>query len=159
MRDRKKREATHPVQHERYRYERNGQEPQRRTRPRDPQILIHCRREQREPGAETAPHEIVPRQHASRVLRVRIWEVVEDGVEEEEGAEREEAGADDGHDPVDAGACGPAEPEEADGDTECADESGREAFFGFEFAVLVELGFHHLVEVVEERWDDEDCAD
>lgn len=51
---------------------------------------------------------------------------------------------------MDAGACGPAEPEEADGDAEYADESRREAFFRCEFAVFVELRFHYLVEVVEE---------
>ena len=60
---------------------------------------------------------------------------------------------------MDAGACGPAEPEEADGNAECADESRREAFFGGEFAIFVELRFHYLVKVVEEWRDDEDCAD
>ena len=60
---------------------------------------------------------------------------------------------------MDAGACGPAEPEEADGDAECADESWREALFGSEFAIFIELRFDYLVEVVEEWWDNDDCAD
>ena len=67
-----KRRATHPVQHKRNWYERNRQEPQRRTRPRNPQILIHGRREQRESSAETAPHEVVAREHAGRILRVCV---------------------------------------------------------------------------------------
>lgn len=54
---------------------------------------------------------------------------------------------------------GPAEPEEADGDTECANEGGRETEFGFEFSVGVELGFGEFVEVPEERGDDEEGAD
>ena len=53
---------------------------------------------------------------------------------------------------------GPAEPEEADGDAEGADEGGGEAFFGLEFAGGVELGFDYFVEVEEEGGDDEDGA-
>lgn len=60
---------------------------------------------------------------------------------------------------MDARACGPAEPEETDGNAEGADESWRKALFGLEFAVFVELRFDYLVEVVEEGWDDDDCAD
>lgn len=60
---------------------------------------------------------------------------------------------------MDAGARGPAEPEEADGDAEGADEGWREAFLRCEFAVGVELRFHYFVEVVEKGWDDEDGAD
>ena len=53
---------------------------------------------------------------------------------------------------------GPAEPEEADGDAEGADEGGGEALFGLEFAGGVELGFDDFVEVEEEGGDDEDGA-
>ena len=60
---------------------------------------------------------------------------------------------------MDAGARGPAEPEKADRDAEGADESRREAFLGLEFAVFVELGFDHLVEIIEEWWNDEDGAE
>ena len=112
----KGRDETHPIQHKRNRYERDTQEPQRRTRPPNPQVLIHGRSEKREPGAKGAPHEVVPRQHAGRILRVRIGEVIEDGLEEEEGADGEEARANDGHDPVDARARRPAEPEQANRD-------------------------------------------
>lgn len=56
------------------------------------------------------------------------------------------------------GVGGPAEPEEANGDAEGADEGGGKALFGLEFTGGVELGFDDFVEV-EEKWgDDEDGA-
>ena len=57
-----------------------------------------------------------------------------------------------------AGVSGPAEPEEADGDAEGADEGGGEAFFGLEVAFRVELRFYDFVEVEEERGYDENGA-
>lgn len=72
-RGRSKRRATHLVQHKRYRYKRNRQESQCRTRPRNSQILVHGRRKQGEPSAETTPHEIIARKHTSRILRICIW--------------------------------------------------------------------------------------
>ena len=141
------------------RYKRNRQESQRRTRPRHPQILVHGRREQWEPCAKATPHEIVSRKNARSILRVCIWKIVEDGVEKEEGADGEEPGTDNGHDPVDTGTGGPTEPEEADGDTEGTDESWREAFLGCEFALLIELRLNYLIEIVEKRRNDEECAE
>ena len=121
--------------------------------------MIHPRREQRKSGAETAPHKVVARQHAGRILRVRVGEVIEHGLEKEEGADGEEAGADDGHDPVDAQARRPAEPKKTDGYAKSAHESGREAFLRFDLAVVVELRLDYLVEVIEERGHDEDGAE
>ena len=60
---------------------------------------------------------------------------------------------------MNAGACRPAEPEETDRDAEAADKSWREAFFGCELAVFVELGLDNFMEVVEEWRDDEDGAE
>ena len=51
---------------------------------------------------------------------------------------------------MDIRARGPAEPEEADGDAEGADEGGGEAFLRLELAVGVELRFGVAVEVPEE---------
>ena len=152
----KERPKTHPIQNERNRYERHAQEAQRRTRPHNPQIMIHSRREQGEPRAETAPHKVVPRQHTGRILRIRVGEVIEDGLEEEESAHGEEAGANDGHNPMDTRARRPAEPKETDGYAKGANESGREAFLRFDLAVVVELRLDDLVEVIEERGHDED---
>ena len=121
--------------------------------------MIHPRREQREPRAETAPHKVVPRQHTGRILRVRVGEVIEGGLEEEESADGEEAGANYRHNPVNARARGPAEPKETDGYAKGADESGREAFLGFDLAVVVELRLDYLVEVIEERRNDEGGAE
>ena len=116
--------ATHFIKHEWNRNECNTQESQRRTRPRDSKVVIHSSREQRESRAERTSHEIIACKHTSRILGVGVREVIEHRVEEEEGSEGKEGGADDGHDPGEMGACvgGPAEPEEADRNAEGADE-------------------------------------
>ena len=60
---------------------------------------------------------------------------------------------------MDRGARGPAEPEEADGDEEGADERGLEADFGPEATVVAELRFDVAVVVVEEGEHDGAGAD
>lgn len=91
------------MQRERDGYERNTQEPQKTTRPIDPQVVIHGGRKQGKSRAEGRTHEVVTGEHGSCVFGVRIAQVVEHGVEEEEGADGEPAGADDGHDPEGVG--------------------------------------------------------
>ena len=124
--------ATHAIKHEWNRDESNTQESQRRTRPRHSKVVIHGSREQGESRAERTSHEIVAGKHTGCIFRVGVWEVIEHGVEEEEGSEGEEGGSDDGHDPGEVGprVGRPAEPEEADGDTEGAHEGGGESFLG-----------------------------
>ena len=124
--DQKGKPATHFIKHKWNRNERNTQESQRRTRPRHAKVVIHSIREQRKSRTERTSHEIVASKHTSRILGVGVREIVEHRVEEEKGPEGEEGGADDGHDPGEMGACvgGPAEPEEADGNAEGADEGG-----------------------------------
>ena len=87
------------MQRERYRYERNAQEPQKTTRPIDPQVVVHGGRKEGKSRAEGRAHEVVAGEHGSGVFGVGIAQVIEHGVEEEEGADGEPAGADDGHDP------------------------------------------------------------
>ena len=149
----------HPIQHERYRNKSDCQKPQRRTRPRHPQILIHRRREQRKPSPKRRPHEIVPRQHTRRVLRIRIREIIQHGVEEQKRPDGKPPRSNNRHDPMDVRARRPAEPEQADGDAKSADERRGQPFLGLEFAVFVELRLHHFVEIVEERGDDEGGAE
>ena len=96
-------------------------------------------------SAKGTAHEIISGEHRGCVVGIRIAEVVEDGVEQQERADREPSGADDGHDPMDVGARRPAEPEQADGDAEAADKGGGEAEFGFELAVRVEVRFGVVV--------------
>ena len=157
--------AAHPqllavlVQEKRYRNERDRQEAQQRTRPGDAKLSIHGGREKRERGTEARAHEIVAGEHARGVVGVRVSQVVQDRVEEQEGADGEPRGADDGHDPVHGFAGRPAEPEQADWYAEGADEGWREAFFGLEFAFGVELGFDVFVHVPEERGEDDERAD
>ena len=53
----------------------------------------------------------------------------------------------------------PTEPEQAEGDEECADESWGEAFFGANLTGLrVEFRFHVFVDVPEEWGDGDQCA-
>ena len=92
-----------PMQREGYRYERNTQESQKTTRPIDPQVVIHGGRKQGKSRTEGRTHEVVAGEHRSGVFGVRVAEIVEHGVEEEEGADGEPAGADDGHNPGEGG--------------------------------------------------------
>lgn len=87
------------VQRERYRYERNTQEPQKTTRPIDPQVVIHGGRKQGKSRTKGRTHEVVTREDGSGVFGVCVAKIVEHGVEEEKGADGEPAGANDGHDP------------------------------------------------------------
>ncbi len=147
------------VQHKRNRHERDAEEAQQATRPRDSQLVIHGVREERKRRPDRTPHQVVARKHGRDVLGVRIAEVGEHGHEEQEAAHAEEGAADDWHDPVDRGAGRPAEPEEADGDEEGADEGGLEADFGPQLAPVVELRFDVLAVVVEERDHDDEGSD
>ena len=147
------------VQHKRNRYKGNREESQQRTSPADSEFLVHRPREQREPGAEGRSHEVVAGEDGSDVIRIRVGQVSEHGVEEKEGADGEESGSDNWHDPVDARPGAPSEPKETDGDEEGADHGGRETFLGLQLAVRVELGLGVLVRVPEERGDGEEGAD
>ena len=153
---------THPpdpppiiIQHKRNRHKRHAQKPQQATRPRDPQLVIHgvCKKRKRRP--DRTPHQVVARKHRGDVFRVCVPEVRKHGHEEQESAHAEEGATNDRHYPVDRGAGGPPEPEEADGDEEGADEGGLEAEFGAEEPLLVELRFDVFV-VVEEEGDHDD---
>ena len=142
------------IQRKRNGDEGNAQEAQQTARPRDAQPVIHGVCEKGKGGPEGTPHQVVAGEHRGDVFGIGVAEVAEHGHEEQEGAHAEEGAADDGHDPVDRRAGGPAEPEEADGDEEGADEGGLEADFGPEEPALVELRFH--VSVVEEEEGDHD---
>jgi hypothetical protein len=121
--------------------------------------VIHGAREKRESGTKGTPHEIVSGEDAGGVLGVGVGEVVQDGVEEEEGPDGEEGTSDDGHDPGDAGAGCPAEPEETDGDEETADHGGDQALLGANVAVFVEFRLEAVLEVEEVRGDNGEGAD
>ena len=53
----------------------------------------------------------------------------------------------------------PAEPEQADRNTKCADKCGREPLLWLDLAVFVELWFQFVSQVEKERWDDYENAD
>jgi hypothetical protein len=78
------------IQHERDRNKRHTYKRQRRTSPIHTKIVKHGSSEQREPSAETAAHEIVARIGGGCVFGICIADVVENGVEEEEGADTKE---------------------------------------------------------------------
>lgn len=64
------------------------------------------------PSTEAGPHKVVASQHTGRIFGICVWQVVQDGVEQQESTNREPSRADDGHDPVDRWASTPTEPEE-----------------------------------------------
>lgn len=119
-------------------------------------------REKGESSTEAGPHQIVTRQHAGRILRVCVRQVIEHGVEEQNGADGEPGAADNGHDPVDTieqffyqlsiantgrGRCGgflprprtPPEPKQADWNTETSYASGRKSLLRLYLTVHIEL--------------------
>lgn len=110
--------------------ESNGDEPERRARPANAQLLVHGGREQREASAKGRAEEVVAGQHTRRVLRVRVRKVIKDRVEEQEGADGEPGRADDGDDPMDIGPRRPSEPEETQRDAKGADEGRRQTPLG-----------------------------
>lgn len=138
------------VQHERNWYKRHAQKAQQTARPRHTQLVIHGIRKKGKRCPERTPDQVIPRVHRGDVFRVGVSEVRQHGHEEQEGAHAEEGAADDGHNPVDRGARGPAEPEEADGDEKGAHEGRLEANFGAELTAIIELRFDVLVIVDEE---------
>ena len=124
------------VEDERDRNQRDGQERQQRTRPLQPQFVVHLRREQREPGADDVADEDDPRQRAGAVGLVRVDDVVEDREDHDVDAEAEEDGADHGHEPVHGRERRPAEPEQRQRDQEGAEAREPHAGFGHAFAVV-----------------------
>ena len=151
--------STHLHQNPRNRNKNNRQKRQRRTGPTNPKIIIHSPRKQRKPGTKRRPKQVIPGQHRSRIHGIRIGQIIQHGVEEQERADGEEPGAHDGHDPVDTGSSAPAEPEETDGDEAAAYTSGREPILWFDVAVGVESGLEPLVEPVVEGGNHEEGAD
>ena len=113
--------------------------------------MIHPSCKYWESSPETTSHEVVACKNRGGVFGVCITQIVENGVEKEEGAYAEEAGTDDRHDPVDVWTGRPAEHKEADWDGEAADErAGQPLLWGY-FLVFVELGLGVFIEVPEER--------
>lgn len=147
------------IQHKRNRNKPHTQEAQQATRPPHPELMVHRIREQRKRRPERTPHQIIPRKHAGDILRIRIPQVRQHGHEEQKRAHAEERTADDGHDPMHARPRRPAEPEEADGDEEGADEGRLQADLGPQLALGVELRFHVAVIVVEKGNHGDDGAD
>lgn len=135
------------IQHKGNRNKRDTQKSKRATSPRHPKILIHGTRKEGETSTEARTHEIITGKDRRGVIRIRVAQVVQDGVEEQERADGEEGRADYRHDPMHGRPRCPAEPEQADGDAEGADHGGREALLGFDLAVGVELWFLDEIQV------------
>ena len=133
------------VQHEGNGNKRDAQESQSTARPVHTQIFIHRRCKNGKSRTESAAEQIVASEDARRVRRVRVRQIRQHSLEQQERGDAEEARPDDRHDPVDVAAAAPPEPEEADGHEEAAHHGGLESDLGLDLSVLVELFF--LVEV------------
>lgn len=109
-------------------------------------------------------------------MRIRISEVVQDGIEQKESTDGEEARSDYWHDPLCAceflevrlreerrsymsglSTC-PAKPEQTDRNTEGTDERRRQALLGLNVAILVELRLLHVVEIQAIKWDNDEST-
>jgi hypothetical protein len=128
--------------------ERNAHQREKRRNGRGPvdtKVLIHVAREQRERGTEERPQNRVGSQHRRGVDRVRVYQVVHDGNEDEQHAEAKGRGADDAYDPMDRRVVCPREPEHTDGKADATDKRGREACLGgrrvFPFRLVGVLDF------------------
>lgn len=144
------------IQHKRNWYKQNREPSQQAISPTHPQFRIQRMRKKWTRRPERAPNQIIAGVHARHIFRVCIAEICQDAHEEQKGANAEERGPDDGHDPVDIWTCRPTEPEEADGDEEGANESGDKAFFRANLASLrVEFWLHVFVDIPE-KWGDRD---
>ncbi|KAJ8608654.1 hypothetical protein MRB53_039538 [Persea americana] len=163
---------TYLPQEERNRNEHYTEEAEQTRRPIDTEVVVHRRREQRERGAEAGPHEVVAGEHGRRFRRVRVREVVEHSIEEQDGADAEKGRADDGDDPVCPYSSAyavrgtrhiplstPPEEEETDCDARTADDGGRQTALRLDLAFLVELRLLHFIQVPEVWRDGDDCAD
>jgi hypothetical protein len=95
------------IQHKRNRDKQNAQEPQQRASPINAQLPEHSARKNGKRSTEARPHKVVAGKHGRGVLWVSVWEVVENSLEEKEGADGEEGGGDDGDNPMDSGLSGP----------------------------------------------------
>lgn len=113
------------VQQEWDRNEGYAEKAQKTAGPSGAELAIHGSGKQGEGCAEAAAHQVVGGIYAADILGVGVAEVVEHAVEEEEGANAEEAAGNDGHDPGDAGARCPAEHEHTDRNAKGADEGRR----------------------------------
>lgn len=78
------------VQHEWNGNESYADECQCTRCPSDSEVAVHRGGEQWEASTYGRTHKIVACEYTSGVFRVSVWQVVEDAVEEKEGADREE---------------------------------------------------------------------
>ena len=147
-----------PIDKEQNRHGEHGQgdERQYRRRPRDPQIIIHRRREQGEARPRERPNECVCRDGAIGIHQVHIDDVVEPLHEDDQDPHPDGYSGEHLRYPGNVWAAGPRKPEQAGGEDGAAEDHRREALFGYNFAVLLQFarkaGFRH------DR-DDDDAED
>lgn len=109
-------------------------------------------------GKSTA-EEVVCGEETGGVPRITERHVDEDGLHDDEDGSAVDGDANGGHDPVDGGAGGPGEEEEADGWADGGGQRGDETLFLDGPAVLFDAGVHPEVEVGGVDCDTDDAGD
>lgn len=146
---------TYLVQNEWDGDEGDGQEAQQTRGPVNTELGVHGIGKQWEAGTERTPEKVVTSQDGGGIFGVRVRQVVQNAVEQQERADGEPSCADDGHDPVDICTRCPTEPEQADGDAEATDHGRDQPLLRGNVALVVETRLQVVLEVGEE-WRNHD---
>ena len=126
----------------RHRDQHQGNEPQQRVAPPQPEDPVHLGPSKRQHGRHHRPADRQRRDGARRVLGERVDHVRLDGDEDAHHAEAEGHEADDRHDPVHVLVDRPAVPEEGDGDEAGEEDAGRQPELGLEDALVGQRHAH-----------------
>ena len=66
------------IKQKRHRHKPTPNEPQQTARPRMPHPIVHWPRQEHECGTAQATKESITCQDRSRMIRIRVWEVIQD---------------------------------------------------------------------------------
>lgn len=116
-------------------------------------------RKQDTSARKRASKEVVCSEQTSSVFGITERDVDEDGLHDDEYRSTVDCDADGGHDPVDGGAGGPCEEEEADGGADGGGQGRDEPVFLDGPAEFLDAGVHPVVEVGGVDCDADDAGD
>lgn len=138
----------------------NNTQPTKETRALcNAQIVKQRVRKQDTSTSKRTSKEVIRSKQTSSVLWITERNVDEDGLHDDEHCSTVDCDADGGHDPVDGGAGGPGEEEEADGGADGGGQGRDEPVFLDGPAELFDAGVHPVVEVGCVDCDADDAGD
>lgn len=127
-------------QNKRIGHKQHRQASKKRTRPANPQIMKHSRRKQRKPSPKRRPHKIIPRQHRSRIPRIRMSLITKNPIEDQTPPDRKKHRPHNRHNPMHAlKVPRPPKPEQRNRERERPHAGWGQLVFGCDVPVLVEM--------------------